>query len=121
MRNTIKAVLLSALVFPGTGHLSLKKPIQGWGLIGITVACLYTLFSAVLDISKDLGGQINSGEMEYNKEVVTELVTEKVAGGDYQFLSIAVLVLMACWVFGVIDSLRIGRKLDNYDANQKPF
>ena len=118
MRKTVKAVLLSSLVFPGTGHLSLKKPLQGWLLIGISIFCLYFIFSAVLSISNELGGKIQSGEIPNDPNMITELVTERVSGGDYQFVSTAVLVLMICWVFGVIDSMRIGLNQDKMTATK---
>lgn len=121
MRKTIKAVLLSALVLPGTGHLSLKKPVHGWVLIGITVVCLFFILSTVFEISKDLSGKIQSGDVPYDKDKVTELVTEKLSGGDYQFLSYAVLILMVCWIFGVVDSFRIGRMQDKDGSGHKSF
>jgi len=112
MRHTIKAVLLSALVFPGTGHFSLKKPVKGSVLLGITLVCLYFLFSAAMSISKELQGKIQNGEMLYDKAEVTAIVTEKISGGDYQYLGLASMGLLFCWVFGVIDSLRLGRIKD---------
>jgi len=112
MRHTIKAVLLSALVFPGTGHFSLKKPIKGSILLCITLICLYFLFSAAMNISKELQGKILSGEMGYDKTEVTAIVTEKISGGDYEYLGLASMGFLFCWVYGFIDSLRLGRIKD---------
>lgn len=121
MRHTIKAVLLSALVFPGTGHFSLKKPVHGTILVVVTLVCLYFLFSTAVTISNDLGAQIQTGEMAYDQEQIKEVVTEKLASGDYQYLSIAGLVFMACWIFAVIDSFRLGRIRDKGSVNHKSF
>ena len=121
MRHTIKAVLLSALVFPGTGHFSLKKPVQGTILVLITLVCLYFLFSTAVDLSNDFGSKIQTGQMDYDPEKLKELVTDKLTNGDYQYLRIAGLVFMACWIFGVFDSLRIGRIKDTTNENHKSF
>lgn len=112
MRKSIKAVLLSALVFPGTGHLSLKKPVQGWGLIGITLVCLYFLISKVLRISKDLSAKIQSGEMPFDTAQINDVVTQQISDSDNQFLNISVMVIIVCWIVGVVDSFRIGRIQD---------
>ncbi len=121
MRHTIKAVLLSALVFPGAGHFSLKKPVHGTVLVVATLVCLYFLFSTAVDMSNELGGMIQTGEMAYDQEKIKEHVTEKLASGDYQYLGIAGLVFMACWIFGVFDSFRLGRARDKGSVNQKSF
>ncbi len=121
MRNTIKAVLLSALVFPGTGHFSLKKPVHGTVLVVITFICLYVLFSTAMDITKELSGKIQGGEIPYDTEVVRDLVTEKLSAGEYQYVSFSVIGLMACWIFGIVDSFRIGQSRDKESVNQKPF
>jgi len=121
MGQTIKAVLLSALVFPGAGHLAVKKPVRGLVLLGISLFCAYLILSTVFSISKELGGKIESGAIPYDPEQLTQLVTEKVSIGDYQYVSYAVIVFMMCWIFGVIDSFRWGRKLDKGSVSEKSF
>ena len=112
MRKSIKAVLLSALVFPGTGHFSLKKPVQGTALLTITLFCLYLIISAVLDISMGLSEKIESGEISNDIFVITEMATEQLSNTDSQTISLAMLGILFCWLFGIFDSFRIGRLQD---------
>lgn len=109
MRKSIKAVLLSALVFPGAGHFSLKKPVQGTLLVGITLLCLYSLISTVLQISQNLSAKIQSGEIPYDVAKITELASEQLSGGDDRLISISTFVIIICWIVGIADSFRVGR------------
>jgi hypothetical protein len=118
MRKSIKTVLLSALVFPGTGHFSVKKPVHGTLLVGITLVCLYFLISKVLEISQNLSAKIQSGEMAYDVDKIAQTVTEKLSGSDSQVINISALVIIICWIFGVIDSFRIGLKQDKIQSSK---
>ncbi len=108
MSKSLKAVLLSALIFPGIGHFSLKKPLQGSILSGITIVCLYFLLAAVVDIAQELTLKIQSGDVPLDVIEISELVSQQLAGSDGQLVNIPSLLLVICWVVGVIDSFRIG-------------
>lgn len=121
MRNTIKAVLLSALVFPGTGHFSLKKPVHGSVLVVISIICMYFLFSTVFEMSLELQTKIQNGEMVFDQDKINEVVQEKLATGNYQYLGTSALGFILCWIFGVIDSFRVGHLKDKDGAVAKAF
>jgi hypothetical protein len=108
MSKSLKAALLSALVFPGIGHFSLKKPLQGSLLSGITIVCLYFLLTAVVDIAQRLSVKIQSGEVPFDVTKISELVSQQLAGSDGQLVNIPSLLLVICWVVGVVDSFRVG-------------
>jgi hypothetical protein len=108
MSKSLKAALLSALVFPGIGHFSLKKPLQGSLLSGIAIVCLYFLLTAVVGIAQRLSVKIQSGEVPFDVTKISELVSQQLAGSDGQLVNIPSLLLVICWVVGVIDSFRIG-------------
>jgi hypothetical protein len=116
MSKSLKAALLSALVFPGIGHFSLKKPLQGSLLSGIAIVCLYFLLTAVLDIAQRLSVKIQSGEIPFDVATINELVHQQLVGNDGQLVNISSLLLMICWVVGVIDAFRIGWSQDKTAA-----
>jgi hypothetical protein len=116
MNKSLKAALLSALVFPGIGHFSLKKPLQGSLLSGIAIVCLYFLISAVVDIAQGLSVRIQSGEVPFDVTIISELVSQQVAGNDGQLVNTPSLLLLICWVVGVIDAFRIGWSQDKAAA-----
>lgn len=119
MRNSIKVVLLSAFIFPGAGHFSLKKRLMGSVLVGVTLVCLYFLITTVLRISQDLKTKIESGEIPYDISKITELASEKLSGGDDKFIIYSSFAFILCWIFGVVDSFRLGRLQDKNDLNKK--
>jgi hypothetical protein len=108
MSKSLKAALLSALVFPGVGHFVLKKHLQGSLLSGISVVCLYFLLMAIVDIAQRLSEKIQSGEVPFDVTKITQLVSQQLAGSDGQLVNIASLLFMICWIIGVTDSFRIG-------------
>jgi hypothetical protein len=108
MSKSLRAALLSALVFPGIGHFSLKQPLQGSLLSGVATVCLYLLLTAVVDIAQQVSVKIQSGEVPVDVTKISELVSQQFAGSDDQLVNIPSFILVICWVVGVIDSFRIG-------------
>ncbi len=108
----MKAVLLSALVFPGSGHFSLKKPVQGTLLSGIALFCIYLIVSTVLEITQKLSARIESGEVPFDATKISELVSQQLTGGDDKVINIPTLLLAICWFVGIVDSYRVGRAQD---------
>ena len=52
--------------------------------------------------------RINSGEIPVEAGAITELVSKSTTGADGSVLNIAALVVVACWLIGIIDSYRLG-------------
>jgi hypothetical protein len=55
-----------------------------------------------------LSAQIQSGEVPFDVTKITELVSQQLAGNNGQLVDISSVLLVICWVVGVIDSFRIG-------------
>ena len=54
MKKSTKAVLLSGLVFPGLGHLYLKRWLEGILLTGVAAYAAYLIVSITLGIALDI-------------------------------------------------------------------
>lgn len=109
MNKSTKAVLLSALVFPGTGHFFLKKYISGAVLVSAALGSLYYLITKTVEISLQITEKIQSGEVQLDVVGITELVSKQLSGAETQAYNIATAVLLISWLVGIIDSYRIGR------------
>ena len=59
MKKSTKAFLLSALVFPGAGHLSLKKFVPGFALLAVTLTSLYYVVTTAVDHAMKVIEQID--------------------------------------------------------------
>ena len=115
MKKSTIAVLLSAFIFPGSGHFYLKKYIAGVLLVGTSFAAMYYLISMVVDRAFEVSKKIQTGDIPLDIEAITELLSQQSTGTDVQLLNIATTALIFCWLIGIIDSYRVGRIRDKND------
>ena len=112
MKKSTKAALLSALVFPGIGHFHLKKYIPGVVLAGSACAGLYFLITKTLERTLQIVDKIQSGEVQADIAVISELILEQPTGSEARLLNAATAVLIISWLVSIVDSYRIGRVQD---------
>jgi hypothetical protein len=111
MRYSIKAALLSGLVFPGVGHLYLRRWWRGVLLAAGAAAVSYFLVSVAVDSALDIAGKIEGGAVPLNAEDISALVS-KASQSNEQSTDIATAILLALWAIGIVDSYREGRARD---------
>jgi hypothetical protein len=115
MRKSTAAVLLSAFAFPGAGHLYLRSYARGIGLIAISAAALIGFINHAWQeaekISAQLNAEINAGGVIDLTSLIAQ-VAAAVDRIDRQPFTIATLILLICWVIGILDSYRIGKKFE---------
>ena len=109
MRQTTRALLLSALVFPGLGQLVLQRRAIGYSLITTAAVAAITIFYYVISSALQVVGRVTSGEVPPDFFVIRKLVTEQQAAADSSALNVALLVLVIRWLVGIIDALHRSR------------
>jgi len=102
-----KAVLLSILVFPGSGHILLKKYRMGSSLIIASAIALSVLVYHLIQQAMEIINKIQRGEI-----VQTDIATisEILHQTDSLRIKISTAVLLVLWVFSTVDSYRISQK-----------
>ncbi len=110
MSHSIKAALLSALVFPGAGHLFLKKYISAIALSSAAFSVAYFLTTTMIERAMQITEKIQSGQIPLDVTSINELVSAQSNGADGQALNIATIVFIIIWLVGIMDSYRVGRK-----------
>ena len=115
MSNALKAVLFSAFVFPGSGHLYLRKPVQGMLLVIVSIACFTILLSIAMEKAQQISDKILSGEIPLDVTRITEEITSNAVTGGTQWADISTYLLLVCWLVGIVDSFRVGRLKDKAD------
>lgn len=111
MKRPVKAVLLSGLVFPGVGHIYLKRFIPGVVLALIAIIATGYLVANATHIAMAVFDKVMNGEVEPDATVITNMVSrqsQQVARSS----DIATYMLVAAWLVGMIDSYRIGIALE---------
>lgn len=109
MKPSIKAALLSALVFPGIGHFTLRRPGRGClFLVPTLVAALY-VGRQVLQQVDVVMAKLQDGSMPLDpQQLAGQLGTAP--GADSPLMTVASIVCVVCWAGSIIDSLLIGPK-----------
>jgi hypothetical protein len=111
VKRSTKAALLSGLVFPGIGHLYLKRWTVGILLFGIAAAASWYIGAVVMDTASAIAEKIQSGTVTPDVATITRLVAEQSSGTE-QATNLARIVWLACWVIGIVGSYWQGRAQD---------
>ena len=110
MSRSTTAVLLSALVFPGAGHLYLKRRTRALVFIVPTVvAAVYFVIDATKRAT-DLADQILSGSLQVGADPVALAAKLEQAGPTSFLVDLATYVMLACWIAAAVDAWMLGRK-----------
>ncbi|GAB6040998.1 hypothetical protein [Endothiovibrio diazotrophicus] len=117
MKKSTTAVLLSALVFPGLGHLYLKRYVAGGLLLLVTSVALYFIVSAAVDTAMDIVGELEGGSVPLDTASIAGMVEQR-SHGDGRWTDFASWALLAFWVIGIVDSFRLGRRVDRVEERR---
>jgi len=108
MKRSSKAALLSGLIFPGIGHIVLKQYLRGSVLMLSALAAFSIVVTRVFQRALTIVDRVNSGEIPVDTGAIAEMVSNSTSGADGFIENIAVVVLVTCWLIGIIDSYRLG-------------
>jgi hypothetical protein len=108
MKRSSKAALLSGLIFPGIGHIVLKQYLRGSVLMLFALVALSVIVTRIYQRALTIVDRINSGDIPIDTGAIAEMVSNSTSGADSFIENIAVIVLGACWLIGLIDSYRLG-------------
>ncbi len=112
MNNSLKGVLLSGLIFPGLGQVVLKHYKRG-AVIMLTVLVSLSVVAvkavqhalAILEKIESEGGAISMSTIS------NAAAKASTTSGSLTFNLVLLLVIL-CWIIGIVDAYRIGKKKD---------
>jgi TM2 domain-containing membrane protein YozV len=110
MKRSTKAVLLSALVCPGAGHIYLKKIIPGIVLIGMSLTASFYLINQSMNQALKAVEQIQNGNIPMDNAAIEALIASQQTSTDILYQNIATFIAVVCWVVGIIDAYRTGTR-----------
>lgn len=103
MNKGVKAALLSAFVFPGAGHLLLKRYISGGLLALFSLTITYFQMSEMMANMSSLMSDIQRGVVIPDISTMTTLLIPSAN-------SSVTSILLVIWLLAAIDAYRLGRK-----------
>jgi hypothetical protein len=112
MNNSLKGALLSGLVFPGLGQVILKHYKRGIAfmlavLAGLSVIVVKASQQALAIVEKI---QSEGGAIDMN--TISKAATQASTTSESFVFNLVLLLIIVCWIIGVVDAYRIGRKKD---------
>lgn len=102
MKARTRAILMSALLFPGLGHLALRRPMRGCLFMVPTLLAIGFLLRTTLALADQIVAEINSGALPFDLGRIVERI--HAAGADDATLNAAALVMLLCWIGSVADA-----------------
>ena len=100
------ALLLSALVFPGSGHFVLHRKVRGCLFLVPALVALALVLRQIMARLDQVMAQIDSGALPLDVQLIMEKV-DALSVNDGPAMTVAVCVLVACWIGSLIDTLLI--------------
>lgn len=112
MKQSYKAALFSLLLYPGSGHLLLKRYPMGLLIAGTATACLGILVFSAISIAQTISDKILSGELALDSAQIGAEISVQTATDGSAITTIATWLLVFCWLAGTADAFRLGHRLD---------
>jgi TM2 domain-containing membrane protein YozV len=113
MHKSTKAVLLSALVYPGVGHFYLNK-----NIIGVMLALTFSvpvyfiasdLVAVATNLAQQLVIQIQNGQIPLDATAISTAIRDKLATSETQQSRIEVWLCVTIWFIAIADAFRLGK------------
>lgn len=112
MRNAFKGALLSGLVFPGFGHIILKHHKRGIVLMLMVLACMTAIVVKGVQQSLVILEKIASEGGVIDMKTVSNAASQVSTTSSSLIFNLGLLLIIICWIAGVVDAYRIGKKKD---------
>ena len=117
MTRAIKGALLSGLVYPGLGQISLKHHLRGLAfLLAATLGLVAAVVQATriaLEIVENL--DLSQGAMAL--EQIFQASQQAVAQAHTGRFKIAMALILFSWIISTVDAYLLGRRIDRATAN----
>lgn len=111
MHRSVKALLLSALVFPGAGQFYLRRRLAGCLFALPALAATLYLSNRVLARAQQIMDEIVDGKLAPDLATVLARVHQQSADGTLA-PNLALLVMLVCWIGAMAHAWRAGRAPD---------
>jgi hypothetical protein len=112
MSHALKGALLSALVFPGLGQLALRHYKRGIALVLTVLVALVVIVIKAIQMAFTFLEKIESGGGIIDVPAISDAATQAITSVDNPMTNSLLLLITVCWIFGVVDAYRIGKKID---------
>ena len=107
MNRSVKAALLSALVFPGAGQLFLKRGLRACLFLLPTVGAIAMFVNQAFEQATLITNQILAGTLPADPVALAASIEQ--GGGDSALGTAGMIVMVMCWICSIVDAYLLGR------------
>jgi hypothetical protein len=107
MDRPVKAALISALVFPGAGHLYLKRRARACLFLLPTLAAVMVFLNDAVQQANAIVDQIMAGRMPADPAALAAQLEQQ--GGGSTMATAAAAVMVVCWIGATVDAYLLAR------------
>ncbi|MDB5755576.1 MAG: hypothetical protein JWR56_2004 [Massilia sp.] len=109
MSRPVTAALISALVFPGAGHLYLKRKGRAMLFILPTLAAIAVFVRQAFEQASVLADQILSGALPADPVALAARLEQE---GNSPLATAAAAVMVVCWICAIADAYLLARRAE---------
>lgn len=120
MNMSVKAALLSGLVFPGTGQVVLGRRARGFAIAGLFFVSLVFAVVRVIPYAVTVADQVLARGGGMDLSAIFEAADRSAAASGDPLLNCVAWFLIFLWFFSIIDAWIIGKKSENFKKGNAP-
>jgi len=106
MNRALNAALISALVFPGAGHLYLRRGARASLFLLPTLVAVVVFLNDAMAQAGAIAAQIMAGTVSADPLAIAARLEQN---GGSVLASVAVTVMVVCWIGATVDAYMLGR------------
>jgi hypothetical protein len=110
MNKSVKAALLSGLVFPGVGQISIGYKKRGWFIIFVIGGFLFLIMSKIMQQATSIVEKMQASGVALDIESISNKTSGLVGFSENSSLNILLVFLILGWLISVIDAYFLGTK-----------
>jgi len=112
MNNSLKGAFLSGLIFPGLGQVVLKHYKRGAVIMLTVLVSLSVVVVKAVQHALAILEKIESEGGAISMSTISNAATQAATTSGSLTFNLVLLLVMLCWIIGVVDAYRIGKKKD---------
>lgn len=110
MKKTTKSVLFSTLIFPGSGHLLLRRWLRGLVFIIPVMLAFGYIMNYSVDQALTVIDRILSGDISPDTASIQEVIKQTAEEGQNTLLVVSKIVFIVGWLVAAVDVYMIAKK-----------
>ena len=119
MSNALKGALFSGVIFPGLGQVILKHYKRGIILMFTVFASLMVIVLKAVQHAFTILEKIELAGGVIDIQTITDAATQASSTSDSLIYNLGLLLIVICWIIGIADAYRIGKKKDIEEQSTK--